>query len=115
MVNREVIGAHYGLRDWLVQRITAVVMSVFTVIFLVKLFLMPQFDYAHWSALWHGNVMRFAALLFFVSLGLHAWVGMRNIFMDYVKNTNLRVVLFAFVILALVTYVAWAVQILWGI
>jgi succinate dehydrogenase / fumarate reductase membrane anchor subunit len=39
---------------------------------------------------------------------------MRNIFMDYIKNTGLRVTLYAAVILALVAYAAWAVQILWG-
>ena len=53
-------------------------------------------------------------LLFLLSLFLHAWIGMRNIFMDYIKNTGLRVTLYAAVILALVAYAAWAVQILWG-
>jgi succinate dehydrogenase / fumarate reductase membrane anchor subunit len=49
-----------------------------------------------------------------VSLVVHAWVGMRNIFMDYIKSTGLRLTLYALVILALLAYGAWAVQILWG-
>ena len=44
MVNRHVSGAHYGLRDWLAQRITAVVMILYTVLFVVMLLKMPQFD-----------------------------------------------------------------------
>jgi succinate dehydrogenase / fumarate reductase membrane anchor subunit len=114
MVNRHVSGAHYGLRDWLAQRITAVVMILYTVLFVVMLLKMPQFDYAGWRSVWMAPLMRYATLLFLLCLFVHAWVGMRNIFMDYIKPTGLRVALYAAVILALVAYGAWAVQILWG-
>ena len=114
MVNRHVSGAHYGLRDWLAQRITAVVMIVYSVLFVAMLLKMPQFDYINWCAMWTAPFMRVATLLFLLSLFLHAWIGMRNIFMDYIKNTGLRVTLYAALILALVAYSAWAVQILWG-
>ena len=114
MVNREVTGAHYGLRDWLAQRVTAVVMVIYTVLFLVMLLKMPQFDYVGWKAMWSAPLMRNATLLFLLSLFVHAWIGMRNIFMDYIKNTGIRLALYALVILALVAYGAWAVQILWG-
>jgi len=114
MVNREVVGAHYGLRDWLAQRATAVVMAVYTLFFLLVLLNMPKFDYWHWKALWQVPVMRYATLLFMASLLLHCWVGVRNIFMDYVKNDGLRLVLYVVVILALLVYGAWCVQILWG-
>jgi len=114
MVKREVIGAHYGLRDWLAQRVTAMVMIVYTVIFLVMLLKLPAFDYPSWKAMWSAPIMRFGTLLFLLCLFLHAWVGMRNIFMDYVKPTGLRLALYGAVILALVAYGAWAVQILWG-
>ncbi len=114
MVKREVIGAHYGLRDWLAQRITAVVMILYTVLLLVMLLKMKQFDYASWKAMWSAPLMRYATLLCLTALFVHAWVGIRNIFMDYIKPTWLRVVLYSAVILALVWYAAWAVQILWG-
>ncbi len=114
MVNREVSGAHYGLRDWMAQRITAVVMILYTVLFLVLLLQLPQFDYANWRTMWMAPLMRYATLLFLLSLFVHAWIGMRNIFMDYIKCTGLRLTLYAAVILALVAYAAWAVQILWG-
>ena len=114
MVKREVIGAHYGLRDWLAQRITAVVMVVYTVIFLIAIMRLPAFDFGNWRAMWSSGFMRYSTLLFLLCLFLHAWIGMRNIFMDYIKPTWLRLTLYAAVILALVAYGAWAVQILWG-
>ena len=60
--------------------------------------------YDHWSRLWQLPVMRYATLFFVLSVLLHAWVGVRNIFRDYVKATGLRLVLYVLVILALVAY-----------
>ena len=114
MVNRQVVGAHYGLRDWLAQRVTAVVMAIYTFLFLAVLAGMPQPDYSHWKALWALPVVRYATVLFLLSLLVHAWIGIRNIFMDYIKPTGLRLALHVVVILALVWYAVWAVQILWG-
>jgi succinate dehydrogenase / fumarate reductase membrane anchor subunit len=114
MVRREVVGAHYGLRDWLVQRVTAVVMAVYTLMLLAVLVNLPRLDYWHWKALWELPVMRYATVLFLLSLYLHAWIGVRNIFMDYVKGAGLRLALYVIVIAALVWSAVWAVQILWG-
>jgi succinate dehydrogenase / fumarate reductase membrane anchor subunit len=114
MVNREVTGAHYGLRDWLAQRVTAIVMLIYSVIFVVMLLKLPQFDFPNWKMMWSAPWMRFSTLLFLICLFVHAWVGMRNIFMDYIKHGGVRLTLYVLVILSLVAYGAWAVQILWG-
>ena len=114
MVGREIAIAHYGSRGWLMQRVTAVVMFVYTLFFVSVLLGLPRIDYLHWKALWELPVMRYATILFVISALLHAWVGVRNIFMDYVKDTGLRLVLYVLVILTLVAYAAWAWQILWG-
>ena len=98
MVNRDVVGAHYGLRDWLAQRVTAVV----------------TLDYDNWQALWRMQIMRYATVFFLVSLLYHAWVGVRNILMDYVKDLGVRLVLYVLVILTLIGYGVWTLQILWG-
>ncbi|HKA40654.1 MAG TPA: succinate dehydrogenase, hydrophobic membrane anchor protein [Burkholderiales bacterium] len=115
MVKREVIGAHYGLRDWLAQRITAVVMGVYTLMMLGVLASTPRLDYWSWKTLWELPVMRYATMLFLLSLLLHAWIGVRNIFMDYIKDPGLRLTLYVLVIGALVGYLIWSVQILWGL
>jgi succinate dehydrogenase / fumarate reductase membrane anchor subunit len=115
MVKRVVVGAHYGLRDWLVQRVSAVVMAVYTVLLAVVLVAAPPLDYADWKALFAHQWMRFATLLFFLSLFLHAWVGMRDILMDYVHPTGLRLALQVAVVLSLVFYAVWTVQVLWSV
>lgn len=114
MVKREVVGAHYGLRDWLAQRATAVVMIAYTLLVLLALVMLPKLDYWHWKALWQLDLMRYATVLFMVSLLFHAWIGVRNIFMDYIKDAGIRLTLYVVVILALLAYGAWTVQILWA-
>jgi len=115
MVNRVVTGAHYGLRDWLGQRVSAVVMVVFSLFVAVYLLRQPYVDYNVWTGLFSNNVMRSFSLLFLVSLFYHAWIGVRDIVMDYVKPTGVRLLIHVLVILALVMYVIWSVQILWGL
>ena len=115
MVRREVVGAHYGLRDWLAQRVTAVIMVVYTVVILSAVAGLPQVDYWQWQGLWRSPLVRYASVLFMASLLLHAWIGVRNIFMDYIKDPALRLALYVLVIGALLGYAAWSVQILWGL
>ena len=114
MVEREVIGAHYGWRGWLLQRISAAVMLMFTLFFLSVLFSLPSMDYTHWRALWQLPLMRYGKLLFVIAVLLHSWVGVRNIFMDYVKDTGVRLILYVLVILTLVAYGLWTLQVLWS-
>ncbi len=115
MVNREVVGAHYGLRDWLAQRVTAVVMAVYTVLILSLIAGLSPMDYWQWKVLWQNQLVRFATVLCIASLLFHAWIGMRNIFMDYVKAPELRLTLYVITIGALLWYAVWSVQILWGL
>ena len=113
MVNRVIVGAHYGLRDWLAQRVTAGIMAVYSVILAVVLVSSQPMNYAVWKDLFTQGWMRVATLLFAVSLAWHAWVGVRDIIMDYVKPTGLRLALESVVLLTIAGYVAWAIQILW--
>ena len=113
MVNRIVVGAHYGLRDWLAQRITAVVMALYTVILAVALLAMSPVSYDSWRALFANGLMRVATIVFFVCLFYHVWIGIRDIFMDYIKPTGVRLVLHVIVILLMVGYTGWAAQTLW--
>ena len=114
MVTRVITGAHYGLKDWLVQRVTALVMAVYAVLLVGSLIVRAPGGFDEWRAMFQPQWMRLASFVFFLSLFWHAWIGVRDIFMDYVKSTALRLALQVIVILLLVAYVAWAVQILWG-
>jgi succinate dehydrogenase / fumarate reductase membrane anchor subunit len=103
------------LRDWLAQRITAAVMAVYTVVVAGYLLRQQSFGYDTWIELFSGNVMRTFTMLFLLSLFYHAWIGVRDIVMDYVKPAGIRLLIHVLVILALVLYVIWSVQILWGL
>ena len=113
MSQRIVTGAHYGLSDWLAQRITAVIMAVYTVIVVVVLLGGVPITYAVWKDLFAQGWMRVATLLFMASLAWHAWVGVRDIIMDYVKPDGLRLALQVLVLITIAAYVGWAIQILW--
>jgi succinate dehydrogenase / fumarate reductase, membrane anchor subunit len=115
MVKRIVVGAHYGLRDWLVQRVTAAVMAVYTLLFVLVLAAARPADYAAWTALFSGQAMKLATFLFLVSLFLHAWVGMRDILMDYAKPMSVRLGLEIVVALLLIAWAGWAIEILWSV
>lgn len=115
MVKRIVSGAHYGLKDWLAQRFTAVIMLIYTVGLLGWLVAQRPVEYAAWRALFDVSWMRYFTLLFAFSLFLHAWVGMRDILMDYVHPARLRLPLQVATIVALLIYSMWVVNILWRI
>ena len=85
-----------------------------TLLFALILIFSPPAHYGAWRALFANQAMKLATFLFLVSLFLHAWVGMRDILMDYIKPTGLRLGLEAAVALALVAYAGWALQILWS-
>ena len=115
MVKREVVGAHYGLRDWLAQRVTAVIMVVYTVVILLAIAGLPRVDYSQWKLLWQTPVVRYATVILIASLLFHAWVGMRNIFMDYIKHAGLRLTLHVLTLGALLLYAFWSIRILWSV
>jgi len=112
MVKRTVVGAHYGLRDWLVQRVSAVLIAVYSPGF-ITLCLAYSHRYSDWKGLFAHGWMRISTLVVAVALALHAWVGIRDVLMDYVRATGQRLFLQILAILVLAAYVAWVCQILW--
>ncbi len=114
MVDRIVTGAHYGLRDWLAQRLTAVLMVIYTLFIAGYVLLHPDMGYDRWTGLFSNQVMRSFTLLFLLALYYHAWIGVRDIVMDYIKPAGIRLAIYVLVILALLLYTIWSVQILWG-
>ena len=111
---RIVVGAHYGWRDWLVQRVTAVVMTLYTVLILGLLLWYGGLDFAAWKSTFGNEAFRLGTLVFMVALFWHSWVGVRNILMDYVKPVTLRLTFQVLVIGALIGYTGWTIQVLWG-
>jgi len=113
MVKRVVVGAHYGMGDWLAQRMTALIMAIYTLIVFAVVVTNTPPTYGTWKALFAQGWMRVATLLFAVSLAWHAWIGVRDILMDYVKPDGLRLALQVLALLLIASYLGWTVQILW--
>jgi succinate dehydrogenase / fumarate reductase membrane anchor subunit len=112
---RLVVGAHYGVKDWLAQRVTAIVMAVFTVVLLVAFLTGQNFTYEGWAGLFARQWFKLFALVTFLGMFYHAWVGIRDIWMDYIKSAGLRLFLMLATIFWLLACAAWTVQILWSV
>lgn len=113
MVNRVVTGAHYGLGSWLAQRITAVIIALYALIVVVMFMTGRPMSYPVLRDLFTHGWMRVGTLIFAVSLAWHAWVGVRDILMDYARPDSLRFALQVASIVLIAVYLGWTVQILW--
>ncbi|AVQ81485.1 MULTISPECIES: succinate dehydrogenase, hydrophobic membrane anchor protein [Variovorax] len=113
---RIVVGAHYGLRDWLSQRITGGLMALFTIVLLAQLiFTRGPIGYDLWAGIFAAQWMKVLTFSVIVALLYHVWVGMRDVWMDYVQPVAIRLVLQIFTIVWLVGCAGWAIQVLWKI
>ena len=111
---RTVVGAGYGFRDWLAQRVTGAIMALFTVVVLAQvIFSSGPIGYEQWAGIFAAQWMKFLTFAVIVALLWHVWVGIRDIWMDYIKPVGLRLSLQVFSIVWLVGCAGWAVQVLW--
>ena len=110
---RTVVGAHYGLRDWLSQRVTAALMALFTLAVLVQVLWPGEMGYDKWAGIFSKQWMKVLTFTVIVSLLVHVWVGMRDIWMDYVQPVAIRLAAQIFTIVWLVGCAGWAIQVLW--
>jgi len=110
---RLVVGAHYGLRDWLAQRVTSLLMALFTFVLVAQVLFGGKLDYYRWAAIFTPQWMKVLTFVTIVSLLYHVWVGMRDIWMDYVKPVSIRLALDIATIAWLVGCAGWAIQVLW--
>ena len=109
------VGAHYGVGAWLLQRLTAVVMAGYTVFAVLALVLHRPLNYAAWKSIFGEMWFQVGTVLFVAALLYHAWVGMRDILMDYVRATGPRLMAQFAVAFVLLVYLVWTVGIVWGL
>ena len=104
-----------GMRLWLSQRLSALVMAVYIVSLIAVLLIIQPNNFVQWQVIVSNIVFKLATLLFFVCLSFHAWLGVHDVMRDYVFNVNLRNKLQIGVDILLVAYLVWATTILWNI
>jgi len=99
-----------GLGAWALQRATAIYIGLFGLAFLGVMLISPPQDYTQWRDWFADPLIGIATLVFIVSVLLHAWVGIRDVLIDYIKPLWLRVSLLALLALGLLTWGLWASQ-----
>lgn len=103
-----------GLRDWVIQRISAVILALYTVFILGFLITHAELDFLTWQMLFAHIWVRVFTVLALLSLMMHAWIGIWIISTDYIKPLCLRLLFQIVVIVALMAYLVWGIAILWG-
>ncbi len=110
-----------GLYDWLIQRVSAVVLAAYTIFIAAFILMTPDLSYDVWKALYDQMWMRIFSLITLVSIAAHAWIGLWSVLTDYLttrmmgaKATAMRVLAQMVLGVVTVTYVVWGVEILWG-
>ena len=111
---RSTSGTHHGLRDWLMQRVTATLMLLFTLIVIARVLLVSgPITYDAWAGIFAPQWMKSLTFITIISVCWHTFVGMRDVFMDYIKPISLRFILHVGAIVWLVGCTGWALQVLW--
>jgi len=97
-----------GMRAWLMQRLTALIMAVYSVMLLLRILVLQPGTYEEFLDFFYPAWFRIASWLFWISLSLHAWLGIRDVFKDYVPNMSVRSVLLKILVVLLWVFIAWA-------
>ena len=111
---RLVVGAHYGVVSFLGQRITSVILTVWLLLVGFSILFGPL-TYETWAGLFAPLWMKIITLVAMLSLLYHAWVGVRNIWMDYVQPVWARLSLQTITVVWLIACAVWSVQIVWRV
>jgi succinate dehydrogenase / fumarate reductase membrane anchor subunit len=107
---RHVVGAHYGFKDWLLQRVTAVIMAIYTLVLISALLVIPS-GYDAWAGFMFHPIMKWFTILALFSLVYHAWIGARDIVMDYIKPVSVRLFLYTVIVLWLAGCAVYGVSV----
>ncbi|EKD77950.1 MAG: succinate dehydrogenase membrane anchor subunit [uncultured bacterium] len=105
---------HRGFYEWIVQRVTAILIGCYAVFLLSYLLLHQPLNYATWRDLFSCLWIKITSVIVLMAILWHAWIGLWTVFTDYVKCGVLRLILEILVILALASYLIWCVDALYG-
>jgi succinate dehydrogenase / fumarate reductase, membrane anchor subunit len=110
-----------GVSDWLIQRVTAVILAVYTVVLLAWVLMQGEVTYAAWRALFSSTWMQVFTLVALIATCAHGWIGVWTVGSDYLRvrtlgasGDTLRFVYQIGCSLVLLVYLVWGIKILWG-
>ena len=103
-----------GPRDWLLQRVTAVILAGYTFFMLGYIFTHPAMSFSTWQGLFACQLMRVATVIVLFSILVHAWIGLWTVTTDYLKSVLVRITMQSLIFITLMTILIWGIAILWG-
>ncbi len=113
---KSVLGVnHEGLRDWMIQRVSAIFMAVYTICLVLYIISHTDLSFVEWHSLFSQTWMKVVSALFLLALLWHAWIGIWTIFTDYIKSFVIRGLLNFLVLLMLFACFFWGILILWSV
>ncbi len=101
-----------GVRPWVLQRLSALYMALFLLLAVPAAWLAEPLDFSTWHAMFTRPWFNVATTLFCLALLGHAWVGGRDILLDYVHPPGLRFALLCLLGLFLLSMLVWLLGIL---
>ena len=111
-----------GLYDWMIQRLSAIVLAAYTLFIAGYILTTPELDYGQWYELFSQVWVRIFSFLALLSLIAHAWVGLWTIATDYLNSRAFgkKSVLIRFPVqltcfIVLFSYLVWGIQVIWGL
>ena len=96
-----------GMRAWLLQRLTAVFIATYSLLLIGWCVINYPINYQSWFSLFSNPFILVATVMFYLSLFIHAWVGVRDILVDYAKPSSVRFILLTVLALSLLTMATW--------
>jgi succinate dehydrogenase / fumarate reductase membrane anchor subunit len=104
-----------GLRAWYVQRLSAVYITLYVVIAVISMLVngMPS-SHESWLNVWSSPLVSTMTLLFFTALLIHAWIGIRDVILDYVHPFGARLVVLSLFAVMLIASGLWVARILFN-
>ncbi len=110
-----------GVSDWLIQRVSALIMLAYVIFLVAYIVMSPELSYADWQGLFGQLWMRIFSLITLLSIVAHAWIGLWIVLTDYITEYMMgskAVVLRLLALLGLaavsLTYTLWGIETIWG-
>ena len=121
MVTQVTSFSRNGVGDWYLQRMSSIIIAIYTVLLVGIIVMTPEWSFERWAGLFDSTLMKIATLLVILASCVHAWIGMWTIGTDYLRartmgpiGDTLRSIYQLVCVLAILSYLIWGIQILWG-
>jgi len=101
-----------GLRPWVIQRVSAVYIVLFIIYAVFSLFTADTIAYKAWNDWLYNPFNTTVVGIFVIAVLFHAWIGMRDVVLDYVHNIMFRIFILAMLVGVLIGSGLWVFRIL---